>query len=291
MSQISKTLSLPIDEHNPTVSPSSKSICRLFYNNAPHDVLSNSWKCKCGVEHKCDVIKSSYNNLMTHIKSKHSNHLNIYTAYALESFSTSGGKSNSSNQFAQTLNYMIDVKSRNIYKWLDWIVKLSFCKKECMRENLNLQKIYTKTLKKYIFQLVDAVEKKITTLATAAPCYALVFDSWTQDSTHFIGKKNGAILIINPGITSSLFITLPAKNTAASSPNIYLLVFAPLLDKTTLTAANHWEFILAKLEWNHLPADNLVCLISDNCNTNDATANLLLLNPAPADSVQIVTLG
>jgi hypothetical protein len=34
-------------------------------------------------------------------------------------------------------------------------------------------------------------------------------------------------------------------------------------------------FILATLEWYHLPVSNLICLIGDNCNTNCATADLL----------------
>lgn len=54
-----------------------------------------------------------------------------------------------------TLEYMIDSKSRGSYKWLDWIVmdehELSFCEKDRTRENTNLPKICSKTLKKYMF--------------------------------------------------------------------------------------------------------------------------------------------
>jgi hypothetical protein len=109
--------------------------------------------------------------------------------------------------------------------------------------------------------LVDAVEKKITTKASVMPCSALIFDGWSEDSVHFIG----------------LFITLTAKDAKAMAPfsEIYLLAFAPLLDETTFTAANHRDFIVATLEWYHLPVSNLICLIGDNCNTNCATADLV----------------
>jgi hypothetical protein len=54
-----------------------------------------------------------------------------------------------------------------------------------------------------------------------------------------------------------------------------LLAFAPLLDETALTAANHKDFILSTLRWYNLPVEKLVCLVGDNCATNGATANLL----------------
>lgn len=61
---------------------------------------------------------------------------------------------------------------------------------------------------------------------------------------------------------------------ASVEPDIHLLAFAPLLDETSFTASNHRDFILATLEWYHLPVDRVVCLIGDNCATNIATANL-----------------
>lgn len=98
---------------------------------------------------------------MTHVKSKHPDYLEIYTAHALES---SSSRSHSPNNGAEqtTLEYMIDSKSRGIYKWLDWIVidehELSFCEKDHTRENTNLPKICSKNLKKYM--LLMMLEKK-----------------------------------------------------------------------------------------------------------------------------------
>jgi hypothetical protein len=66
---------------------------------------------------------------------------------------------------------------------------IGFCEKALTRENSNLQPISAKTLKKYMLLLVDEVEKKITALVEARQCFALIFDGWTEDSTHFIGMS------------------------------------------------------------------------------------------------------
>ncbi|OAE28846.1 hypothetical protein AXG93_684s1250 [Marchantia polymorpha subsp. ruderalis] len=42
----------------PTIPPLSKAICRLFYSKVTS--YENIWKCKCGVERKCDVIKNGH---------------------------------------------------------------------------------------------------------------------------------------------------------------------------------------------------------------------------------------
>lgn len=172
-----------------TGNPSSKSICHLFFGRRPHNVSSNTWKCKCGLQRKCNVVKFGYNNLMTHIKAKHPDYQEIY---AVQSSATKESDSQPQEVPQLTLNYMIDTKSRFVYKWIDWIVmdehELNFCEKSRTRENSKLGVISSKTLRKYIFKLVNEVEKKITSFAAEASRYALVFDGWTEDSTHFIGK-------------------------------------------------------------------------------------------------------
>ena len=95
-----------------------------------------------------------------------------------------------------------------------------------------------KTLKKYLFKLVDAVKKKVTVRACVAVSYALVFDGWSEASRHFIG----------------LFIVYPGKQGrhnggAPAGPEKHLLAFAPLVvDETNFTADNHMKFIKATLE-------------------------------------------
>lgn len=110
-----------------------------------------------------------------------------------------------------------------------------------------------------MFRLADAAQRKATTLALVMPRFDFVFDGWTNNFIHFIG----------------LFITLPAKDATASSLDIHLLAFAPLLDETYITEVIHRDFFLETLDWYDLSVDNQFCLIGDNCNASAATADLL----------------
>jgi hypothetical protein len=171
-----------------TVTPSTKDICRLYFGKKPLDGKSNTWRCQCGNERKCDVITHGYSNLMTHIKSRHPDYLKKFadctTGLVPGDTSSQGGQ--------RTLDFLIDKKSFNSYKWIDWIVmdehELNFCEKPRTRENTSLEKMSSKTLKKIMFQLVSAIEKNITKLAEAVPCFALIFDGWSENNTHFVGK-------------------------------------------------------------------------------------------------------
>lgn len=176
-------------------SPVTKDICRLYFGLAPNIEATNTWKCTCGTERKCNVKKFGYGNLMSHIQKSHPNYLEIYEAHRDEHSYASGSVMTAhsiSGKIQTNLDHMIDSKSSNVYKWLDWIImdelELNFCEKTRTRQNSSLSNIGTKTLKKYLFKLVAAVEKKITTIATASQCYALLFDGWSEDSCHFIGK-------------------------------------------------------------------------------------------------------
>jgi hypothetical protein len=68
------------------------------------------------------------------------------------------------DQHQMTLTYMVDTRSTNVFKWLKWIVvgehELTFCKKTLTQRNSKLGTILVKTLKKYLFKVVDAVERK-----------------------------------------------------------------------------------------------------------------------------------
>ena len=159
------------------------------------------------------------------------------------------------------MDYMFDSRSTKVFKWLEWIImdehKLAFCEKDLTQGNANLEAVSVKTLKNYLFKVVKAVEKKIFATAMAlATLYALVFDGWSEATKHFI----------------NMYIVFPAKKVDAD-PVLYLLVSAPLHDKTSFTAENHANFIKATLNWYSLSADRLFCLICDNCSTNKATAN------------------
>ena len=53
-----------------------------------------------------------------------------------------------------------------------------------------------------------------------------------------------------------------------------MLAFAPLPDETNFTSQNHLEFVALVMAEFGLKKDNLVCLIGDNCSTNNKTADL-----------------
>eukprot|EP00731_Ephydatia_muelleri_P013975 Em0007g1285a len=204
---------------------------------------------------------------------KHPNYLEMFHLFQEADCAGDDGKSESETASVitspgtslsgqTTLEYMLDSRSTNIFKWLEWIVmgelELIFCEKDLTRSNTKLKPISVKTLKKYMFKLVEAVEKKVSVKVSTAPSYALVFDGWSENSTHFIG----------------LFVVHPGKEYAAD-PEIHLLAFAPLLDETNFTAENHVNFIKSTLEWYSLSLELLFCLIGDNSSTNKATADLL----------------
>jgi hypothetical protein len=161
---------------------------------------------------------------------------------------------------------MMDTRSNNVFTWLEWKVmdEHEKCEKTLTRCNTRLEPISVKTLKKYLFKVVDAVETKVTARTRVAVSYALVFDGWSEASRHFIG----------------VFIVYPGKHGrhnggAPADPEMQLLAFAPLVNETNFTADNHMNFIKATLEWFSIPLERLFCLIGDNCSTNKATANRL----------------
>ena len=90
-----------------------------------------------------------------------------------------------------TLDAFIDQNNaRTVFDWLESIIiSLKFCEKPLVRKTFNLGKMTAKTLKKYMFHVVTGVETKIRTLAKAKKQYALVFDGWSEDAVHFIGKS------------------------------------------------------------------------------------------------------
>ena len=261
------------------VPPDSKKIVQMYFGKNPvAGSDGTSWKCTCGTVRKQN-IKLGYANLMSHIKAKHPDYLEVFTlaqqgneqdsSISSQDFSsTSSAISVTAGRDQQmTLTYLFDTRSTNVFKWLEWIVldehELIFCEKNLTRCNSKLEPISVKTLKKYLFKVVDAVEKKITQEARMASAFALVFDGWSEASRHFIG----------------LFIVFPGKGRGNDdgdvNPIMYLLAFAPLLDETNFSADNHATFIKATLEWFSLSRERLFCLIGDNCSTNKATANRL----------------
>ena len=131
----------------PTVPPDNKNTCQLYFGKDPivgKEV--NMWTCSCGTIRKQD-IKVGYTNLISDIRQKHPSYLEVFNLAQQEdsqsetsSFVTGYGTPSSVSE-QTTLDYMFDTASTNVFKWL-----------ECP--------ISVKTLKKYLFKVVKALEKR-----------------------------------------------------------------------------------------------------------------------------------
>jgi hypothetical protein len=86
--------------------------------------------------------------------------------------------------------------------------------------------------------------------------FAIVFDGWSEDSTHFIG-------IFSSFLSDSGLVKRQ------------LLAFTPLLDETDLSADSQSALIVDTLTLYGKDISNIACLIGDNCATNKAVANKL----------------
>ena len=114
---------------------------------------------------------------------------------------------------------LIDMKASNIYSWIDWIVAenlpFNYCEKECTRKYAKLKSISVESVMKYMDLLVVEVEERIK--KDLPQKFAVVFDGWSEDSTHFIG-------------IFAVFISDEAERRKTR----HLLAFTPLLDETDL---------------------------------------------------------
>ena len=180
-----------------TTIPDSKTICEAYFGDKPEDIENNVWRCKCGTQRQCDVSHYGYTNLVGHVKSKHPD-LNEVLVMSSKTSATSGTSQELIPQKQTSLKFVIDPKCNDIYKWIDWIVmdelELSFCEQERTRGYTNLSTTCNKTLKKYMFKLRDAVKEKVRNMVAEHHCFALIFDGWTEDNTHFIGTCITAML-------------------------------------------------------------------------------------------------
>jgi hypothetical protein len=81
-----------------------------------------------------------------------------------------------------TLDYKFHTASTNVFKWLEWIVMdvHKVCEKDLTQGNTKLDPISVETLKRYLFKVVKAVERKVPAKAMFASPYALVFDGWSE---------------------------------------------------------------------------------------------------------------
>ena len=128
-----------------------------------------------------------------------------YRAYP-ETLSESAGLTQ-----AQLDEYFTAEKSSNLYGWMDLILNglLSFhhAEKKAIRKHVKHDGITTNTFMRYFRQLMEHVEKEISTLLPDT--LALVMGGWTCGSTHYF----------------AVFVSLPTSST--SEYDTRLLTISP----------------------------------------------------------------
>jgi hypothetical protein len=101
--------------------------------------------------------------------------------------------------------------------------------------------------------LTEYVQQKIRHLLPEV--FALVFDGWTFDQTHYSG----------------IFATFPYQEYESGYKKV-LLLFSPMTDKESLRANAHVSFFEFILGFYNKTWENVAALIDDNCSTNKSFA-------------------
>lgn len=107
---------------------------------------------------------------------------------------------------------------------------------------------------------MDVVENKSQNIASS--CAVLCFNQSAQRKI--------------PLISLVCFMNLFTMVATSFSSEIHFMKFEPFIDETTLTAVNRRDLIWATLSCYHMSATNFICLIGNNCNTDYATADVIL---------------
>jgi len=213
-----------------------------------NDENPGHYLCLCGKERK-QRVGTGYQNLIEHITRSHPDWKELMSE------TEKGSKSK--------LTSFIDTKSSNIYSWIDWIVAedlpFNFCENQSSRKYAKLKPISVESVMKYMDLLVIKVGGRIKNGLPQK--FAVVFDGWSEDSTHFIG----------------IFAVFISDEAEAAERKIkrHLLAFTPLLDETDLSANSQSALIVDTLEIYGRNMSNVVCIIGDNCSTNKSVANKL----------------
>lgn len=209
----------------------------------------------------CDYVivftsKSGYTNAVSHLDNKHKAVYLDDVMKAVDKLKVS--KTASLDQF---FTRTVSERAIEYYSWLEWIIfqKLpySFCEKALTRKYTKLKSISTKTLKKYIFLVVDEVTSILK--KTLPDYFTLMFDGWTCDGT---GVHYVAVYAIwsDPG---------------TGSVKRFLLACSPLLNEEDYSAASHIEYLESTLAWFDKTMDNVEAISGDNCSTNKLIATTL----------------
>ncbi|ETV72065.1 hypothetical protein H257_12857 [Aphanomyces astaci] len=158
-----------------------------------------------------NVASSGYTNLYSLLKLKHPGLAGIY-AEAI-----------GQNSKSAPLDAWFDPKATNIFNWIEWLImnehEFTFVESQLTRKNSTLKPISVKTIKRYCFKLVKAVERRVSSAMAGRP-YSIVFDGWSNDSTHFLG-----MFVSLPNVYASIekwFVCLIGDNCSTNKATVNL---------------------------------------------------------------------
>lgn len=214
-------------------------VCEVFYTR---DAEQDYWRCKCGTRRK--KVGSSYENLMSHIRSQHPTYKELFKC----------GLDVSQEQLDR---YFLSEKSQAYFGWMDLIINellpFSFVERPIARKHVKHDKICVTTFMRLMRKLTVHVEQQVAKLLPEH--ISLVFDGWSAGNTHYV----------------AVFASFPANNLEGYS--VRLLAFSPMGDESSLDSAEHQEFLTFVLENFSKTWQDVICIVGDNCSTNKAVAN------------------
>ena len=249
-----------------------KEVFRTYFVTSEVDPKSHTCR-ECSVAIKQDLAKG-YSNLISHVTTLHKDD-------CFERIRVASGVANGP---MDTFVRKSTEKAKNIYGWMDWIVRenlpLLCCENKNYRKRSNLGVLTTKTLKKYMQlmkrNIFEIIKKR------APPTYGLIIDGWSTGSQHFF----------------AIFITW--TNETSDFVEEYLIFFGVSEDvdehtefedidddlkKFGFTAADWFDIICLALnevfgnitEDTRINIDNFAEIVefisADNCSTNTKLCN------------------
>lgn len=145
-----------------------------------------------------------------------------------------------------------------VHGWLQYTIHnlrpFNSCENLDVFRHIKHETISQKTLLKYVENLTELVEKKLSQLLPEK--FALMLDGWSTTNTHYIG----------------IMAIFRSENTNGYSS--VLLGLSPLENEETQCANEHYDLLNYVLGIYGKGVANVVALIGDNCATNRSLSRL-----------------
>ena len=187
--------------------------------------------CRCKYCDSYEIVFSKqkgYTNAASHVQRRHKQYSQDIKI-AIESLLSS--KNATLDKF---FTKKVSEKALNYYGWLEWIVNqnlpFSFCEKPLTKRYTKLEPISTKTLKEYLFKVVE--EATAALKKTLPEKFIIMYDGWTADGT------------------GTHYVAVYAVWTDSSTGSVkrFLLSCQPLLNQEDYSAQSHIEYLRKTLE-------------------------------------------